>query len=68
MKIDASNLGQVLKNAREKRQLHRPSVARELGVTSNYLGMIERGERVPTVDLLVSILSLYQLELTVDLD
>jgi transcriptional regulator with XRE-family HTH domain len=45
MTINSTKMGEAIATLRAKRKLSRPSVAREVGVTSNYLGMVEAGKR-----------------------
>jgi transcriptional regulator with XRE-family HTH domain len=45
MALDYAKLGQVVADLRERRSLSRPEVARSIGVTSTFLGMVESGKR-----------------------
>lgn len=45
MTLNSTKLGEVIARIRAKRKLSRPAVARAIGVTSNYLGMVEAGKR-----------------------
>jgi len=40
-----------LQNLRKKRELTQQEIAEELGITAVFYGMIERGERNPTLEL-----------------
>jgi transcriptional regulator with XRE-family HTH domain len=48
MDLSWKKVGEVIADLRAKRKLARPDVARRVGVTSNYLGMVERGLRTPS--------------------
>lgn len=43
----AQSLGQLIKGAREKRQLTRETAAKKLKISASYLGHLERNDTVP---------------------
>jgi transcriptional regulator with XRE-family HTH domain len=49
MALNSTKVGQVIADLRARRKLSRPDVARRVGVTSNYLGMVEAGKRTLSV-------------------
>jgi transcriptional regulator with XRE-family HTH domain len=52
MTQQTAKLGRVIADLRQRRKLARPEVARRIGVTSTFLGMVEAGKRsVSTVTL-----------------
>jgi len=52
MALNSTKIGQVIADLRARRKLSRPDVARSVGVTSNYLGMVEAGKRTLSVTTL----------------
>jgi transcriptional regulator with XRE-family HTH domain len=60
MEVNSTKLGEVIADLRQSRRLPRPEVARRVGVTSNYLGMVEAGKRtlsLTTLQKLAEVLS-----------
>jgi XRE family transcriptional regulator, regulator of sulfur utilization len=47
---DLAIFGKNIRNARETANLSRDLVAERAGITTNYLGEIERGEKWPSLD------------------
>lgn len=52
MKIDASRFGQALKRIRKLRGVTQPVLAEWVGLSVNYLSLVENGERVVSIDAL----------------
>ncbi len=55
MEIDTSKLGEAIRQIREARGMTQIALAEQIGRTSNYVAMLERGERAPRFDTLNSI-------------
>ena len=58
-----ANLGGVIKDIRKSNDLTQEEFAEELGVKKNYVSMIERGERTPSLNLLANISDKFGVEL-----
>jgi len=48
-------LGAKIKRIREAQGISRPDLAKAVGVTTNYMGMIEGGGRLPSLPVLIDI-------------
>lgn len=64
MKLDAQKLGQRIRSARKKKMWRQDDLAERIGKSTTYVGMIERGERLPALDTFVDIL--VALDITAD--
>lgn len=64
MKVNSQKIGYRIRNARNKREWRQDDLADRVGKSTTYIGMIERGERLPTLDTFVDILT--ALEVTAD--
>lgn len=64
MKLDAQKLGQRIRSARNKKMWRQDDLAERIGKSTTYVGMIERGERLPALDTFVDIL--VALDITAD--
>jgi len=58
-----ANLGKVVKDIRKSNDLTQKEFAEKLGVETNYVSMIERGERMPSLNLLANISDTFEVEL-----
>ncbi len=55
-KVDiASRVGTAIRDERRKARLTQETLAHEAGISTTYLGQIERGLRAPTVTVLAAI-------------
>lgn len=62
--MDYINLGRRIREERLKLNLTQEKLAEDINVSSNYIGLIERGERTATLDTIVNIAN--RLGVTVD--
>lgn len=47
--------GEAMKRLREKRGMTQEALAHEAGITSSYAGQVERGQRVPSLTIVLKI-------------
>lgn len=47
--------GQAMKRLREKRGMTQEALAHEAGITSSYAGQVERGQRVPSLTVILKV-------------
>ena len=59
----SANLAKVIRNIRKSNDLTQEEFAEKLGVKSNYISMIQRGERTPSLDLLADISDTFNVKL-----
>ena len=64
MKVNSQRIGCRIRAARNKLEWRQDDLADRIGKSTTYVGMIERGERLPTLDTFVDILT--ALEVTAD--
>lgn len=62
--MDNINLGKRIREERQKLNLTQEKLAEDINVSSNYIGLIERGERTATLDTIITIAN--RLGVTVD--
>lgn len=55
--MDLKALGQNLRKCRKEQKLSQEKLAEAVGLSANYIGLIERGEKQPALDTLVNILN-----------
>lgn len=65
VKMNLESIGQNIRHFRLEQHLRQGDVARRTGLTANYIGMIERGEKLPSLETFVIILN--ALDLSADL-
>lgn len=53
--MNETNLGQRIREERQKLNLTQEKLSETINVTTTYIGQIERGERRPTLDTLIKI-------------
>ena len=51
------SIGRNIRKYRLERKLKQDELAEKAGLSSNYIGMVERGEKVPSIETLISILN-----------
>jgi len=52
---EAEIFGDAMKRLREKRGFTQEALAHEAGITSSYAGQVERGQRVPSLTVILKI-------------
>jgi transcriptional regulator with XRE-family HTH domain len=52
---EAEMFGDAMKRLREKRGFTQEALAHEAGITSSYAGQVERGQRVPSLTVILKI-------------
>ena len=55
--MDFNTVGLNIKKFREKNNLRQEDLAEKIGMTANYIGLVERGERIPALPTFVDILN-----------
>ena len=55
MKLDT--IGKNIRKFREAKKLRQEDLAEKAELTTNYIGMIERGEKIPALDTFIKILN-----------
>ena len=55
MKLDT--IGKNISNFREIKKLRQEDLAEKTDLTTNYIGMIERGEKIPSLETFINILN-----------
>lgn len=55
MKLDT--IGKNIRKFRETKKLRQEDLAEKAELTTNYIGMIERGEKIPALDTFIKILN-----------
>lgn len=55
MKLDT--IGKNIKKFREIKKLRQEDLAEKTNLTTNYIGMIERGEKIPSLETFINILN-----------
>lgn len=64
MELDSQKIGYRIRAARKKREWRQDDLAEKIDKSTTYIGMIERGERLPTLDTFVDIVT--ALDVTAD--
>ena len=64
MALDSQKIGYRIRKARKRRKWRQDDLAEKIGKSTTYIGMLERGERLPTLDTFVDIVT--ALEVTAD--
>lgn len=55
--MDWSSIGRNIRYYRLEQDLRQEDLAEAIGLSGNYIGMVERGEKVPSLETLVAILN-----------
>ena len=55
MKYDS--IGKNIRKYRVEQKLKQDELAEKAGLSSNYIGMVERGEKIPSLETLINILN-----------
>lgn len=63
--MDWASIGRNIRQYRLERDLRQEDLAAAAGVSANYMGMVERGEKTPSLETLVAILN--ALEISADM-
>lgn len=63
--MDFNAVGQRIREYRISKKLRQEDLAERVGLSSNYIGMIERGEKTPSLETFVAILN--SLEVSADM-
>lgn len=63
--MDWTSIGRNIRQYRLERDLRQEDLAEAVGVSANYIGMVERGEKTPSLETLVAILN--ELEVSADM-
>ena len=56
--MDWSSIGRNLRQYRQESGLRQEDLARAAGLSVNYIGMVERGEKIPSLETFVAMLNL----------
>ncbi len=55
--MDFALIGRNIRKYREKNNLRQEDLAEKTGLSANYIGLVERGERIPALPAFVNILN-----------
>lgn len=64
MGMEYQNIGARIRTARKRKEWRQDDLAEHIGKSTTYVGMIERGERIPALDTFVDIIT--ELDITAD--
>lgn len=53
--FDSKSFGKTIRNLRQNKNQSIESLSRELNLSEAYLGKLERGERIPSIDVAIAI-------------
>ena len=62
--MDYTSIGKHIREHRLAKKLHQDQLAEAVGLSPNYLGAIERGEKIPSLETFIAILN--KLDLSAD--
>lgn len=63
--MNLETIGKNIKKYRIEKKLRQEDLAEKTGLSSNYIGMVERGEKIPSLETFISILN--ALEISADM-
>ena len=63
--MNYSSIGKHIRSFRLSRKLRQEDLAERTGLSTNYIGMVERGEKIPSLETFITILN--ELGITVDM-
>ena len=52
-----ASIGRNIRKYRKEKKLRQEDLAEKTGLSTNYIGMIERGEKIPSLDTLIDIMN-----------
>ena len=58
--MDFNSIGNNIKKYRLARGLRQEDLAKEVGLSTNYIGLIERGQKVPSLETFIIILNVLE--------
>ena len=58
-------VGKNIKQCRNAKKMNQSELAERIGVSTNYIGMIERGEKTPSLEIFVALIN--ELEISADM-
>ena len=57
MEMELKTIGRNIRKARKAVKLRQEDLAEKAGLSSNYIGMVERGEKIPSLETFIKILN-----------
>lgn len=63
--MDMKEIGQRIKEARQDKKMYQRELADAVGVTIQYIQMIEAGTRTPSLPVLMKICEVLEIEITI---
>lgn len=64
MQLESQKVGARIRSARKRKEWRQDDLAEQIGKSTTYVGMIERGEHIPALDTFVDIIT--ELDITAD--
>lgn len=64
MGMEFQKIGARIRTARKRKEWRQDDLAEHIGKSTTYVGMIERGERIPALDTFIDIIT--ELDITAD--
>lgn len=63
MSFDAKKIGPRIKKHRNGRRMSQAALGKQVNVSSNYIGKLEKGERVATIEIYVALAEYFDVSL-----